>query len=64
MSRNEANTFEQKWSMGQQKWKAVSIHFHDNSGKKVLPISIVAIIPAKDVEDVAIIGLNTYCLAC
>ena len=42
----------------------VIINSFNNLAKEKLLISILALIFEKDVENIAIINVNTYCLAC
>ena len=59
-----ANAFKQKSNIEKQNSKTVIINTLGNSGKEELPTSILAPTFQKDVKDVAIIGVDAYCLAC
>ena len=59
-----ANTFKQKSNISKENSKTVVINTFGNLSKKELPTSTLAPIIRKDIEDVAIIEANTYCLAC
>ena len=50
--------------MGKQNSKTIVINIFGNSGKEELPTSILAPTFGKDVEDIAMIGADAYCLAC
>ena len=62
--RRLANAFKQKLNIGKQNSKTVVINTPGNSGKEEFPTSILAPTFGKDVEDVAMIGTDAYCLAC
>lgn len=55
------NKFKQQSSMGKQKSKTVAINFLDNWTKKVLPISILALLFGKNLEDVTMMTKDIYC---
>ena len=50
--------------MNNQKPKTIIINSIDNLGKKDLPISTLTPTLDKSIVDIAIIGTNTYCMAC
>ena len=62
--RRLANAFKQKSNIEKQNSKTVVINTLSNSDKEELPTSILAPIFGKNVENVAIIGADAYCLAC
>ena len=62
--RQLANTFKQKLKMEKQSFKIVVINIFGNLGKKELSNSTLALTFGKNIEDIAIIGANVYCLAC
>ena len=59
-----ANAFKQKSNMDKQNFKIIIINTFRNPIKKKFSIAILASVFRKYVEDIAIIGVDTYCLAC
>ena len=62
--RRLANVFKQKSNIGKQNSKTVVINTLDNLGKEELPTLILVLTFEKNIEDIAIIDANAYCLAC
>ena len=62
--RRLAITFKQKLNIGKQNSKTAVINILGNLGKKELPNSTLALTFRKSVEDVTMIGVDAYCLAC
>ena len=62
--RRLANAFKQKLNMDKQNYKTVVINTLGNLSKKELPTSTLATTFRKNVEDVAMIGADAYCLVC